>query len=91
VTAPGEHQDLIRRWLAGEVVGNQVGIKIVGGPFDGRTKIVGLDQNQKPPPGFRASGGPVGPIRHLYEVAPSSSAASGWIYAHIGADPDTAG
>lgn len=42
---------LIHRWLAGEVVNNTVGIKLTGGPFNGRINIVQLDQDGLPPPG----------------------------------------
>ncbi|CAN3978434.1 hypothetical protein [Kitasatospora purpeofusca] len=65
-----EHMRTIDRWLAGEVVNNAVGIKVVGGPFDGRIKIVLLGQDGTPPALIRASGGPAGPTRHAYEAIP---------------------
>ena len=87
----------IRRWLAGEVVNNTVGIKIVGGPFDGKTRIVSLDADRAPPSRFRAR-----PIPrtladttyklgwHAYIAARSTSAPAGWIYTHTGTDPGPA-
>ncbi|MEU4777328.1 hypothetical protein [Micromonospora sp. NPDC023633] len=82
-----EHMKTIRRWLAGETVNNTVGIKIVGGPFEGRTKIVHLHQDGTPPSPLRATGGPAGPTRHIYEAVRSSDSPSGWIYTHLRAEP----
>ncbi|SEG85497.1 hypothetical protein SAMN05216223_11678 [Actinacidiphila yanglinensis] len=82
-----EHMKTVNRWLAGETVDNTVGIRVVGGPFDGRTKIVHLRQDETPPSPLRASGGPAGPTRHVYEAVRSTDAPAGWIYAHLGAEP----
>ncbi|WP_138430314.1 MULTISPECIES: hypothetical protein [Streptomyces] len=56
-TEDSEHMKTVHRWLAGETVNNTVGIRIVGGPFSGRTKIVHLCQDGTPPSPLRASGG----------------------------------
>ncbi|MFJ7250717.1 hypothetical protein ACIQWA_39585 [Kitasatospora sp. NPDC098652] len=82
-----EHLTTIGRWLAGEVVNNTVGIKVAGGPFDGRTKIVLLSQDGTPPARIRASGGPAGPARHAYEAVRSADTRAGWIYAYTGPEP----
>lgn len=92
-----EHIQLIGRWLAGEVVNSTVGIKIVGGPFHGKTRIVSLDADGTPPSRFRGrlslrtlATSTYGPGWHAYMAARSSSAPAGWIYAYAGADPETA-
>ncbi|MFH9953720.1 hypothetical protein ACH4OX_05800 [Streptomyces roseolus] len=82
-----EHLALIRRWVAGETVNNTVGIKFIGGPFAGRTKIVLLDEDGLPPAVIRASGGSAGPSRHAYEAVRSTDARAGWIYAYTGPEP----
>ncbi|WP_157856171.1 hypothetical protein [Actinacidiphila yeochonensis] len=84
-----EHMTTVNRWLTGETVNNTVGIPVVGGPFEGRTKIVHLLQDGTPPSPLRASGGPAGPNRHVYEAVRSTDAPAGWIYAHTGAEPAT--
>ncbi|MGW2115163.1 hypothetical protein [Streptomyces zhihengii] len=73
---------LIHRWLAGEVVNNTVGIKLTGGPFDGRAKFVQLDQDGLPPARLHARGGrgqtPGNPAAwHIYEAVPASDTAAG--------------
>lgn len=83
--------ELIHRWLAGEVVNNTVGIKVTGGPFNGRTKIVQLDQDGLPPARLRARGGrgqaPGNPAAwHTYEAVPAPDTAAGWTYGYAGAD-----
>lgn len=87
----------IRSWLAGEVVNHTVGIKIVGGPFHGKTRIVSLDADGTPPPRFRGrlslrtlATSTHGPGWHAYMAARSSSTPAGWIYTYTGADPETA-
>lgn len=75
-TDNSEQRKTINRWLADEVVDNTVGIKVVVGPFDGRTKIVPLGQDGKPPALIRASGGPAGP-RHAYEAVRSTDVRTG--------------
>ncbi|WP_037906442.1 hypothetical protein [Actinacidiphila yeochonensis] len=90
-----EHMRTIHRWLAGETVNNSVGIKIVGGPFDGRTKIVTLNPDGTPPQRFRARGGrrslpttQAGPADwHAYEATPSEDSPAGWIYTYTGPAP----
>ncbi|MFF7279720.1 hypothetical protein [Streptomyces griseorubiginosus] len=79
-----EHLQLIHRWLAGEVVNNHVGIKVVGGPSNGRTKIVQLGPDGTPPAQFRTSGGRAEPDHHLYEAVRSTDTPAGWVYSHIG-------
>ncbi|MBC9719539.1 hypothetical protein H9Y04_44300 [Streptomyces sp. TRM66268-LWL] len=81
------HLAFFRRWLAGETVNNAVGIKIVGGPFNGRTKIVQLDQAGLPPAGFRGrpgrAPGPWNPdIKHTYLAVRAPDTSAGWIYEH---------
>lgn len=88
-TGDSEHMKAIDRWLAGEVVNNTVGIKVVGGPFGGRTKIVLLGQDGTPPALLHASGGPAGPTRHAYEAVRSTDSRAGWIYAYTGPKPTT--
>jgi len=88
------HLALIRRWLAGEVVNDTVGIKIVGGPFNGRTKIVELNQRGLPPAGFRGrpgrAPGPWNPAaKHTYKAVRSSDTSAGWIYEYVGVDTAT--
>ncbi|WP_424213167.1 hypothetical protein ACN20G_14365 [Streptomyces sp. BI20] len=85
------HLALIRRWLAGETVYNTVGIKIVSGPFRGRTKIVELDQSGLPPEGFRGrpgqTPGPWNPTaKHLYLAVRAPDTSAGWIYEYAGID-----
>ena len=89
-----EHLALIRRWLAGEVVNNTVGIKMVGGPFNGRTKIVQLDQAGLPPAGFRGrpgrAPGPWNPTaRHTYLAVRCPDTPADWIYEYTKADTTT--
>ncbi|MFF7173008.1 hypothetical protein ACIP8U_18635 [Streptomyces pseudovenezuelae] len=82
-----EHTQLIHRWLAGEVVNNHVGIKVVGGPSNGRTKIMKLGPGGTPPAQFRTSGGRAGSDWHLYQAVRSTDVPVGWIYSHIGIAP----
>jgi hypothetical protein len=86
----------IGRWLAGEVVNNTVGIKIVGGPFHGKTRIVSLDPDGAPPSSFRGrpslrtlAGSAYLPGRHAYAATRSGSVPAGWTYSYTGADPET--
>ncbi|MFB8351935.1 hypothetical protein [Streptomyces niveus] len=86
-----EHLALIRRWLAGETVNNTVGIKIASGPFNGRTKIVELDQSGLPPAGFRGhTGRTSGPwnsaAKHIYLAVRAPDTSAGWIYEYAGID-----
>ncbi|MFJ7906769.1 hypothetical protein [Kitasatospora sp. NPDC096204] len=88
-TENSKHRKTIDRWLAGEVVNNTVGIKVVGGPFDGRTKIVLLQPDGTPPTPIHASGGPAGATWHTYEAIRSAPTRAGWIYAYTGPKPTT--
>ncbi|MEU9859041.1 hypothetical protein [Streptomyces sp. NPDC047974] len=83
-TDNSEHMKTIDRWLVGEVVNNTVGIKVVGGPFDGHTKIVLLGPDGTPSTPIHASGGPAGTTRHVYEAVRSTDTRAGWIYAYTG-------
>lgn len=82
---------LIHRWLVVEVVNNTVGIKVTGGPFNGRTKIVQLDKDGLPPARLRARGG-LGQTTgnpaawHIYTASPAPDTAAGWVYGYAGAD-----
>ncbi|MGW0876583.1 hypothetical protein ACWD3J_39870 [Streptomyces sp. NPDC002755] len=85
------HLALIRRWLAGETVNNTVGIKIVSGPFHGRTKIVELDPEGLRPAGFRGrpgrTTGPWNPAaNHTYLAVRAPDTSAGWIYEYAGVD-----
>ncbi|MER6781935.1 MULTISPECIES: hypothetical protein [unclassified Streptomyces] len=87
---------VVHRWLAGEVVNNTVGIKLTGGPFNGRTKIVQLDQDGLPPARLRARGGwGQGPwnsaARHIYAPVRAPGAPAGWTYEYTGVDTSTDG
>ncbi|MFK0046020.1 hypothetical protein ACIQU4_18260 [Streptomyces sp. NPDC090741] len=91
-----EHMKVVHRWLAGEVVNNSVGIKLTGGPFNGRTKIVQLDHDGLPPARLRARGGqgqgPSNPAtRHTYTRVRTPDAPAGWTYEHTGAETATDG
>ncbi|GAA3833187.1 hypothetical protein ACFQ0G_45750 [Streptomyces chiangmaiensis] len=77
----------IRRWLAGEVVNNTTGIKIVGGPFKGQIKIVRLRPDGTPLSPLPAPGRQVGPTRHVYEAARSTRASAGLVYTYLGVEP----
>ncbi|NYV75598.1 hypothetical protein [Streptomyces sp. UH6] len=89
-----EHLALVRRWLAGETVHNTVGIAVVGGPFDGRTRIVVLDRAGAPPAGFRGrpgrAPGPWDPtVKHTYLAVRAPDTSAGWIYEHAEGDSTT--
>ncbi len=79
------HLRLIRRWLAGEVVNNHVGISMSGGPFDGRIRIMQLDEAGSPPP--RTRGRKAGEPWHVYVLAAAPDAPSSWVYVHQGVEP----
>jgi hypothetical protein len=78
------HMRMIRRLLGGEVVDGEVGIKIRGGPFDGRTRIVRLDPDALPP--ARARSWRAG-VWHVYVLAPDAAEMSSWVYRYDGAQP----
>ncbi|GAA3281039.1 hypothetical protein GCM10010260_84340 [Streptomyces filipinensis] len=91
-----EHMKVVHRWLTGEVVNNTVGIKLTGGPFNGRTKIVQLNQDGLPPSRLRARGGqgqgPWNPAaRHIYTPVRAPGAPAGWTYEYTGVDTSTDG
>ena len=84
------HGDVIERWLRGEVVDNTVGIRTHGGPCHGRTRIVELDEQRRPPARQRARGlckSPPTEVRHVYRAAPAPDAAAGLIYEYVGTEP----
>ncbi|MFJ3672520.1 hypothetical protein ACIPSE_39285 [Streptomyces sp. NPDC090106] len=86
-----EHLALVRRWLAGKAVNNTVGIKIVGGPFNGRTKIVELDQSGLPPAGFpgrpgRTPGSWNPAAKHIYLAVGAPDTTLVWHYEYAGID-----
>lgn len=75
---------LIRRWLRGEVVHGQVGIKIRGGPFDGKIRIVGLDRAGLPPGRLRSwKAG----VWHVHVMMADAAELSSWIYRYDGTQP----
>ncbi|MEV3858132.1 hypothetical protein AB0J38_27865 [Streptomyces sp. NPDC050095] len=85
-----EHLQLIARWVHGEVVNNRVGIKVHGGPFHGRTRIVELDEHRQPPAQQRARGSrkhPPTDAWHVYELKPATDATAGWSYNYVGTEP----
>jgi len=80
------HMNVIERWLRGEVVNNTVGITTYGGPFHGRTRIVELDEQGRPPARQRARGSRKSPPTdawHVYccdrEGSPGWLACNGWM------------
>lgn len=89
-----EHSErlaLIRCRLAGETVNNTVGIKVVSGPFNGRSKIVELDQSGLPPASFRVRPGRASEpwnsaAKHIYLPVRVPDTAAGWIYEYAGID-----
>ncbi|MGW0946512.1 hypothetical protein ACWD4O_28760 [Streptomyces sp. NPDC002623] len=84
------HMELIERWLHGEVVDNTVGIRMRGGPFHGRTRIVELDEQRRPPARQRALGSlkrPPADAWHVYVATPAPDAAAGWAYEYAGTEP----
>ncbi|MFF3412314.1 hypothetical protein ACFYW8_40465 [Streptomyces sp. NPDC002742] len=86
----GEHMELIDRWLRGEVMDGKVGIKVQGGPFHGRTRIVVLDESGQPPPRQRGRGsGGHAPtdMWHVHEHTPSLGTTAGWSYDYAGTEP----
>jgi hypothetical protein len=84
------HMQLIERWLRGEVLHNTVGIRMRGGPFHGRFRIVELDDQRHPPARQRASGSrerPPADAWHVYLATPAPDAAAGWTYEYAGTEP----
>ncbi|GIG56048.1 hypothetical protein Lfu02_04200 [Longispora fulva] len=87
-----EHMTLIQRRLAGDVINNTVGINIIGGPFDGRTRIVDLGEHGTPPARLRARRGLPDPPAdrtgwHTYEAVLATDTPAGWIYKYVGTNP----
>lgn len=81
-----EHLGLIQRWLAGEVWHGSVGIRLVGGPYDGRQHIVDLDPDGTPQPVLR--GGTFGgSMWHIYVAERDAFERSSWVYRYVGAEP----
>ncbi|MGW8327478.1 hypothetical protein ACWGLE_06195 [Streptomyces sp. NPDC055897] len=88
--------NVVHRWLAGEVVNSTVGIKLTGGPFNGRTKIVQLGRDGLPPARLRSRDGQgQGPwkpaARHTYTSVPAPHTPAGWTYEYTGVDAFTDG
>ncbi|MEU4172752.1 hypothetical protein AB0F46_38430, partial [Streptomyces sp. NPDC026665] len=81
---------LIARWVRGEVVDNTVGIKVRGGPFNGRTRIVELNERHQPPQRQRARGSRKHPpidVWHVYDLMPAPDTTAGWSYDYAGTEP----
>ncbi len=76
------HREIIGRWLRGEVVHGEVGVRLRGGPSDGKIKIVSRGDDGRPPHGLRTRRG-LGSW-HLYLPAAEAAEMSGWIYLYAG-------
>ncbi|MFD6825165.1 hypothetical protein ACFWC5_33115 [Streptomyces sp. NPDC060085] len=88
--ANSEHLALIARWVRGEVVDNTVGIKMRRGPFNGRTRIVELNERHQPPQRQRARGSRKHPpidAWHVYDLMPAPDTTAGWSYDYAGTEP----
>jgi hypothetical protein len=81
-----EHLRLVQRWLAGDVVRGSVGIRLVGGPYDGRKQIVDLDAEGNPPPTVRGGTFGVG-VWHVYVAGQDGEERSSWNYRYAGTEP----
>ncbi|MER5880385.1 hypothetical protein ABT119_31255 [Streptomyces sp. NPDC001910] len=84
------HLALIARWVRGEVVDNTVGIKVRGGPFNGRIRIVELNERHQPPQRQRARGSRGHPpidVWHVYDLMPAPDSTAGWSYDYAGTEP----
>jgi hypothetical protein len=84
------HLGLIAQWVRGEVIDNTVGIKVRGGPFNGRTRIVELDERHQPPQRQRARGSRKHPpinVWHVYNLMPAPDTTAGWSYDYAGTEP----
>lgn len=68
--------------LGGEVVNDEVGIRLRGGPFDGRIRIMPLDSPGRPP--ARTKGRRSLRVWHVYLLAAEPTEASSWIYVYAG-------
>jgi hypothetical protein len=79
------HMRWLRRVLGGEVVNNEVGIRLRGGPFDGRIRIMPLDGAGSPP--LRVRGRRSVQVWHVYVLAAEPAEASSWIYLYEGDEP----
>lgn len=82
------HLAWITRLLRGEIVNGEVGVPVQGGPFDGRTQIVKLDDAGRPPASFRGRRGDG--AWHRYGLSNEGLAPSSWLYAFEGAEADDA-
>ena len=80
------HMRLIHRWLGGEIVNNHVGIKVRGGPFDGKIRIMALDTAGKPPLRTR---GPRARAWHVYLLVSDPDETSSWIYQYERTEEET--
>lgn len=79
------HLRLIHRWLSGDTVDGDAGIRLSGGPFDGRTRIVRLDGAGNPPPRTRGRSG--GTVWHVYVLESAPEGAASWVYRYHGTEP----
>jgi hypothetical protein len=79
------HRELIRRWLHGETINGHVGVRLHGGPSNGRTKVVQVGDRERPPDRLRVRRG--GGSWHLYLLAADPAQESAWIY-HYGGETD---
>lgn len=79
------HGRWLRRVLGGEVLNDEVGIWLRGGPFDGRIQIVALDATGRPP--SRVRGRRSEDAWQVYALAADAAAASSWVYVYLGEEP----
>ncbi|WP_329249302.1 hypothetical protein OG223_18010 [Streptomyces sp. NBC_01478] len=86
----GDHLELIARWVGGKIVDGKVGIRVRGGPFHGRTRIVMLDESGQPPTRQRALGSrrhPLTDVWHVYELTFAPDTPTRWSYDYAGTEP----
>ena len=78
------HMELIRCWLRGETVNGHVGVRLRNGAWDGKTKIVQVDDEDRPPERLRVRRG--GGNWHVYRLHAEAVVTSTWIYLYDGVD-----
>ena len=81
-TDESAHMRWLRRVLRGDVVNNEVGIRLRGGPFDRRIRIVPVDAIGRPPSSVR--GRRSERTWHVYALADEPAELSTWIYDYVG-------
>ncbi|GAB7044548.1 hypothetical protein JCM9533A_83990 [Catenuloplanes niger JCM 9533] len=79
-----DSHEIIRRQLRGETVNGEVGVRLRGGPSHGRIKIVGLDNQARPPAGLRVRHGSGN--WHAYLLDADATEPSAWVYLFSGED-----